>query len=113
MSTCLIVEELKQIEKSQGGSLNHWVSGLMHLTIQTSYDLEYLTMSLSGYMNSLTKHDLLDFRHGMEYLMHHAHEPIGYSINNILKTNESPHQSFFKSGDAFKKNKEYFNCLHT
>ena len=29
MATPLIVEDLKQIEKSHGVSLNHWVGGLM------------------------------------------------------------------------------------
>ena len=52
MDTPFIGEELKQIEKSHGGSLNHWVGGIMHITVQTRYDLQYPTMSLSGYLNA-------------------------------------------------------------
>ena len=52
MDTPLIGVELKQIEKSYGGSLNHWVGGLMYITFQTQYGLHYLTMRLSGYMNT-------------------------------------------------------------
>ena len=54
MDTPIIVEELKQIEKSHGGSLNHWVGGLIHITVQNCYDLKYLTIRLSGYMNEST-----------------------------------------------------------
>ena len=57
--------------------------------------------------------DLLALRHGMEYLMHHPHEPITYSRNKNLKLNEIPHQCFFKAGSSEKnKNKEYSNFLH-
>ena len=52
MATPFIGAELKQIEKSHGGSLNHWVGGLMYIIVQTCYDLQYLTMRLSGYMNA-------------------------------------------------------------
>ena len=72
----LIGEELKQIDKSQGGYLNNWVGGLMHITVQTRYDLQYLTMRLSGYMNSPTEPAFLDLKYSMEYLVHHPHEPI-------------------------------------
>ena len=65
MATPLIGEELKQIEKSHGGSINQWVGGLMHITIQTFYGLQYLTMCLSGYMNAPTEPDFPDIKHGM------------------------------------------------
>ena len=54
VNTHLIGEDMKQIEKSHVGSLNQWAGGLMHITVQTHYDLQYLTMHLSGYMNSPT-----------------------------------------------------------
>ena len=54
MAKNLIVEKLKQIENSHGGSLNIWDGGLMHITVQTCYDIQYLTMRLSGYMNAPT-----------------------------------------------------------
>ena len=76
MDTPLIGEEMKQTEKLHGGYLNHWVGGLMHITVQTRYNLQYLTMYLSGYRNSPTEPDLLDLKHDMEYPMHHTHEPI-------------------------------------
>ena len=52
MATPLIGAKMKQIEKLHGGYLNHWVVGLMHITVQTCCDLNYLTMRLSGYMNA-------------------------------------------------------------
>ena len=76
MDTPLIVEELKQIEKSHGESLNHWVGGIIHITFQTKYDLQYLTMHLNGYMNSPTEPAFIALKHGMEYLIHHTHETI-------------------------------------
>ena len=51
MTKPIIGEDMKQIDKSHGGSLNHWVGGLMHITVQIRYDIKYLTMRLSGYMN--------------------------------------------------------------
>ena len=48
----------------------------MHITVQTCYDIQYLTMSLSGYMNAPTEPDLFDLKHVMEYLMENQHEPI-------------------------------------
>ena len=85
--TPLIGEELKKIEKSHGRSLNNWVGGLIYITVQTFYDLQYLTMCLSIYINAQTKLAPLPLRHGMEYLTHHPHEPIMYSRKKIFKTN--------------------------
>ena len=48
MATPLIGEEMNVFEKLNVGSLNHWVGGIMHITVQTRYDLQYLTMRLSG-----------------------------------------------------------------
>ena len=100
MATPIIGEELNQIEKSHGGSLNHWFGGLIRLIVQTRYDLQYLTMHLSFYMNAPTEPDFLALKHDMEYLMHRPHEPIMYSRKNIYKIDESPHQCYFKAGDA-------------
>ena len=100
MATPLIVEELKQINKSHGRSLNHWVGIIINITVQTRYDLQYLTMRLSGYMNAPTEPAFLALKHGMEYLMHHTHEPIVYSRKKIYKTDEIPHQCYFKAGDS-------------
>ena len=114
MDTTLIGEDLKQIDKLSGGSLNHWVGGLMHITVQTSYDLQYLTICLSVYMNTPTEPTFLALVHGMEYLMHHPHEPIMYSRKKIHRTDEIPCCCYFKVGDAkIRKNKEYSNFLHT
>ena len=55
VDTPLIGEELKKIDKSHGGSLNHWVGGLMYITVQNLCGLQYLTMRLSGYMNAPTE----------------------------------------------------------
>ena len=54
MATPLIGAELKKIEKTHGGYLNHWVGGLMHITVQNSSYLQYITMRLSGYINAPT-----------------------------------------------------------
>ena len=78
IATSLIGEEPKQIDKSHGESLNHWFGGHIHITAQTSYDIQYLTMRLSGYMNAPTEPAFLSLKHGMEYLIHHPHEPIMY-----------------------------------
>ena len=100
VNTHLIGEDMKQIEKSHVGSLNQWAGGLMHITVQTHYDLQYLTMHLSGYMNPPTEPDFLALKHGMEYLMNHPHETIVHSRKKIHKTDESPHQCYFKAGYA-------------
>ena len=55
MSTSLIVDKLKQVEKYHGGSINHWVGGLIHITVQTRYDPQYLTMHLTFYMKAPTE----------------------------------------------------------
>ena len=114
VATPLIVSELKQIDKSHGGSPNHWVGGLMHITVQTRYDLQYLAMSISGYMNAPTEPSFLALKNDMEYITDHKHEPIMYSRNKIHITEEIPHQFYFKSGDAeIRKTKECSNFLHT
>ena len=78
MATPIIGEGLKKIDKSHGGYLNHWVGGFIHITVKTIYDLQYLTLRLSRYMNAPTEPAFLALKHGMEYLMHHPHEPIMY-----------------------------------
>ena len=104
---------MNQIEKSHGGSLNNWVGGLMHITVQTHYDLQYITMRLSGHMNEPTEPAFLALKHSLEYLMHHPQEPIMYSRRKIHRTEEIPHQCYFKAGDAeTRKNKEHSNFLH-
>ena len=86
----------------------------MHITFQTCYDLQYLTMHLSGYINAPTEPVFLALKRGMEYLMHHSHELIMYPINKIHSTDEIPHQCYFKAGDSeIIKNKEYSKFLHT
>ena len=74
--TPLIGTDPKKIEKSYGRCLNHWVGGLMNIIVQTHYDIQYLIMHLSGYMNAPTEPDLFDLKHVMEYLMENQHEPI-------------------------------------
>ena len=77
--THLLLEKLwNQFEKSHGGSLNHWVGGIMHITVQTLYGIKYLTLSLSGHMNAPTEPDFLDLKYDIEYLIHHPHEIIMY-----------------------------------
>ena len=86
----------------------------MHITVRTCYDLQYLTMQLIGYMNAPTEPSFFSLKHGMEYLMHHPHEPIIYSRKKINKTEDIPHQCYFKAGDSeIRKTKEYSNFLHT
>ena len=78
VDTPLTVEKLKQIEKLHGGLFNHWVCDIIHITVKTCYDFQYLTMHLSGYMNSPTEPALISLKHSIEYLMHHPHETIMY-----------------------------------
>ena len=87
MNTPFIGEYLKQIENLYGGSLNHWVGGLVHITVQTRCVIQYLTMKISCYMNSPTEPAFLSLIYGMEYLMYHPQEDIIYSRNNIFKLN--------------------------
>ena len=51
METALVGEELKPIDKSHVVALNQWVAGLMYITFQIIYDLKYLSVRISGYMN--------------------------------------------------------------
>ena len=114
MGTNLIGEDLKQMEKSHGGPLNHWVGGIIHITVKTFYDLQYLTMHPSCYMNAPEEPDFLAIKNGTEYIIDHSHEPIMYSRNKIYKTDEIPHQCYFKAGDSeINKDKEYSNFLKT
>ena len=64
---------MKKIDKSHVGSLNHWVRGLIQSSVQTRYDIQYLTIRLSGYMNTPTEPAFIALKHGMEYLMHHVY----------------------------------------
>ena len=68
-------------------SLNHWFIGLMNITVQTCYYLQYVTIWLIDYMNSPTEPYFIALIQGMEYLMHHPHEPVMYSINKMFKKN--------------------------
>ena len=79
MEKIIIVDKLKHIEKPHGVSLNQWVGGIIKITVQKHYNLQYLTMRLSGYINAPTEPSFLSLRHGMEYLMCHSHETKMYS----------------------------------
>ena len=46
---------IKKLENSHGGSLNHWVGGLMKITVQIHCDIQYIAMILSGYVHTPTK----------------------------------------------------------
>ena len=65
MAKPLIRSELNQIDKSNGGSLYHWFGGLMHITVQTRYDLQYLKIRLNGYMNEPKEPAFLSLKHGI------------------------------------------------
>ena len=52
-------------EELHGGSLHHWVVGIMHVTVQTGDNLQYLTMRLRGYMNATTEPAFIAPRHDM------------------------------------------------
>ena len=49
-------------------------------------------MRISGYINDPTEPELLALRLDIEYLMHHPHEPIMYSIRKTLKLYDGPYQ---------------------
>ena len=55
MFTSIIGDKLKQVEIYHGGSINHWVGGLIHITVQKRYDLQYLTIHLTCYMKAPTE----------------------------------------------------------
>ena len=100
MSTQSIGDELKPILKSHGGYLNHWVGGIFNITFQTLYDIQYLTIRFSGYMNTPKEPEFLSLVHGMEYLVHHPQKVIMYSRKNIFNLNERPLQCFFSKGSV-------------
>ena len=86
----------------------------MNINVQTFYDLKYLTMLLSVYMNTPTEPDSIALKHGMEYIIHHPHEPIMYSGKKIYKNHERSHQCYLKTGNVeINKNQEYPNFIHT
>ena len=66
MATPLIGEELKHLEQTHGGSLNYWVGNLINVPIQKMYDLQYLPVRLSAYMNAPTEPGFLVLNHGIE-----------------------------------------------
>ena len=72
----------------------------MHITVQTLYKLQYLTMQLIVYMNSPTGTEFLTLFRGMENIMHHSHGTIIYSRNKLFKNNEIPIHCLFKSGKS-------------
>ena len=82
----------------------------MNTTVKTRYGLQYLTMRLSRYMNSPTETAFLALRHGIEYLTHHPHLPIMYSIYFVNKLNT---KSIYPQSRRPQKNQEYSNFLHT
>ena len=105
--------QIKTNWKSHGGSLNHWVGYIVHLTVQTHYDIQCLTIELGVYMNPPTEPLFISLRHGMEYLMHHPHELIIYWRNTIFKSNESLQKHFSNSGSAYiNKTQEHSNFLY-
>ena len=50
----------------------------MHITVQSRYDIQQLTMCLSVYINAPTEPEFIALINGMGYLIHHPHEPIMY-----------------------------------
>ena len=84
MATTFIGVELEKIEKSYVLFINYWVGWLMQIIAQTCYDIQYIKMHLSGYMNEPSEPAFPDIKHGMEYLMHLPHEPIMYSIKKCI-----------------------------
>ena len=67
----------------------------MNISVQTCYDLQYLTMQSNEYINDPTEPACLALRHGMEYLMHPSYKHIMYPIKKYFKVNEIPQQRFF------------------
>ena len=98
MATPLIGEEVRQIDKSRGGLINHWVGVLIHINIQTLYNLQYLTINISGYMNAPKEPDPLALKQGREFIMNHPHERIIYSGNKYTTLMKSPTNVSSKQG---------------
>ena len=61
----------------------------MQINVQNCYDIQYLTMRLSGYMNAPTEPTFIAPKHGMEYLMHHM-KPSCTQERKFIKMKESP-----------------------
>ena len=61
----VVANNIKSIEDKQGIYLNHLVGSLIHVTVQTIYDMNYMLMCLSGYMNILSVPVFRSLRHSM------------------------------------------------
>ena len=113
MATPLIRDDLNKL-RYHGRSLSHWVDGLTHITVQTLYGIQYLTMRLSGYINAPTDPEFISLRHGKYYLMHHQHEPFMHLRKKIFQINEIALQFFLKSCSAeINQTQGYSKFLHT
>ena len=67
-------------------------------------------MRPSGYVNLLTEPVFLALKHGIEYIMHHTHEPIMYFIElKRALTNITSKAEYAE----IRKNNEYSNLLFT
>ena len=97
----------KKTEKSHGGSLNHWIGGIMNITVKTCYDLQYLTMRPSACMNAQTEPDFIAPKHGMEHLIQHPYEPIRYSGNKTTNVIKFP--SYVTSKQEIQKSTKTMN----
>ena len=65
-------------------------------------------------MNATTEPAFISLRHGMEYLMHHPHDPIIHSRKKVFKLNEISYQCFFKTDSIDTNNaQEYPKLFHT
>ena len=109
----LIRGDLKKIEKSHGGSLNQWFGDLMHITVQTCYDIQYLTMRLSDYMNAPIEPSFLlsDMAWNTSYTIHM--NPSCTQERKFIKLKKSPTNITSKQEIQKSKNQEYSNFLHT
>ena len=85
----------------------------MHITVQTRYHLQYPTMRLGGYMDSLTEPAFTSLKNDMEYLMHHPEESIMYSKKKVAKIMKAPTTIFQIRRCINQQNQEYSNFLHT
>ena len=51
MQLIIVQDSIKKIEGTNRGSLDHFVGAPVHVTVQTKYDIKYITLRLSRYTN--------------------------------------------------------------
>ena len=89
----------------------------MHINVQNNYDIQYLTMRMSCYMNAPTEPDFLALKHALGVLNMAMYQPscvyTSAAINTDSVTTVGESLSYFLlSPDFFHPHIHVHSCLH-